>query len=540
MRVFSSSASLCDGSSTWPRSSTMPFTTVTSTSPFGASASRKISVSTLLLSVLSSPGALSPPVALCCAFAATPLACAPADCAAPVTPPAPSRVKRPALSAASLRRRLPDCWSRKYAAAAPIPAPATNVVILDTWSSPHDWVVAVLSPAYPMRARGSVAFMQANDITRDRLRRLAEADVGGAKVLSLFLNLDPREFATPPARSTEVRSLLDRAGRLVQKEAERLDHQQKESLRADLERVQAEIGNGAGTKGAHGLAVFSCSAAGLFEVLRLSEAVDHEPVISDTPYLAPLSSVDQGEQWCVVLVNRRSARLLCGSRDALEELALVEDDVHGQHEQGGWSQARYQRSVDKGVQDHLKHVAEVVFLHMKNDLPQGVIVGGPQETVTDFEAALHPYLRERLAGRIDIDVENSAIEDVRRMAGEKIAAAAREREDQALSRLAELFGSNGRAASGLDDVLGAVHEQRVEVLLVDRGFTAPGVCCPQCGFLGGAEITTCPADGTRVEPRDNVVEAAIERAITQSADVQILRDRPELASHGHVAAILRF
>jgi peptide chain release factor subunit 1 len=382
--------------------------------------------------------------------------------------------------------------------------------------------------------------MQANDITRDRLRRLAQADVGGAKVLSLFLNLDPREFATPPARSTEVRSLLDRAGRLVHKEADRLDHKQKESLRADLERVQSELGNGAGTKGAHGLAVFSCSAAGLFEMLRLPEPVDHEPVISDRPYLAPLSSVGEAGRWCVVLVNRRTARLFCGSSEALDEIALVDDGVRNQHDQGGWSQSNYQRSVDKDVQDHLKHVAEVVFLEMKSEMPEGVLVGGPQETLTDFEGTLHPYLRERLAGRIDIDVENSSAEDVRKCAAEKIAAAAREREDKALSRLAELFGSNGRAASGLNDVLGAVHEQRVEVLLVDRGFTAPGVFCPQCGFLGGAEITTCPADGTPVEPRDNVVEAAIERAITQSADVQVLRDRPELASHGHVAAILRF
>jgi peptide subunit release factor 1 (eRF1) len=382
--------------------------------------------------------------------------------------------------------------------------------------------------------------MQANDITRDRLRRLAQADVGGAKVLSLFLNLDPREFATPPARSTEVRSLLDRAGRLVQKEAERLSHEQKESLRADLERVQSELGNGAGTKGAHGLAIFSCSAAGLFEILRLSEPVDHEPVISDAPYLAPLSGIGDGGLWCVVLVNRRTARLFCGSSDALDEVALVDDQTRNKHDQGGWSQANYQRSVDKDVQDHLKHVAEVVFLEMKRKLPDGVLVGGPQETLNDFEGTLHPYLRDRLAGRIDIDVENSSIEDVRKTAAEKIAAAAREREDRALSRLAELFGSNGRAASGLNDVLAAVHEQRVEVLLVDRGFTAPGVCCPQCGFLGGEEVTTCPADGTPVERRENVVEAAIERAITQSADVHVLRDRPELASHGHVAAILRF
>jgi peptide chain release factor subunit 1 len=390
-----------------------------------------------------------------------------------------------------------------------------------------------------MRGRGSVAFMQANDITRERLRRLAEARVGDATVLSLYLNLDPREFATPPARSTEVRSLLDRAGRLV-RESQDLTHDQRESLKQDLERVASEIGNGAGTKGAHGLAIFSCSAAGLFEVLKLSEPVDHQPVISDAPYVAPLSSIGSPENWCVVLVNRRSARLFCGSREALEEVALVEDDVHRQHDQGGWSQANYQRSVDKDVQDHLKHVAEVVFLQMKASLPTGVIVGGPQETLNDFESTLHPYLRDRLAGRIDIDVENTAVEDVRRTAAERIAVVAREREDKALARLAELFGTNGRAASGLADVLGAVHEQRVEVLLVDRGYTAPGVCCPQCGFLGGEGFTECPADGTPVERRDDVVEAAIERAITQSADVHVLRDRPELASHGHIAAILRF
>src|SRR5256885_9916650 len=37
------------------------------------------------------------------------------------------------------------------------------------------------------------------------------------------------------------------------------------------------------------------------------------------------------------------------------------DEVHGQHDQGGWSQARYQRSVEKEVHDHLKRTAEVAF-----------------------------------------------------------------------------------------------------------------------------------------------------------------------------------
>ena len=85
--------------------------------------------------------------------------------------------------------------------------------------------------------------MQANDITRERLRRLAGIRGGEAKVLSLFLNLDPREFATAPARSTEVRSVLDRAARLIREDGA-LAPTARASLHADLERIQAELGKG--------------------------------------------------------------------------------------------------------------------------------------------------------------------------------------------------------------------------------------------------------------------------------------------------------
>src|SRR3954467_11841175 len=164
----------------------------------------------------------------------------------------------------------------------------------------------------------------ATDITTDRLRELAETRSEDAKVLSLFVNLDPREFATPPARQTELRSVLDRAGRLL-RERDDLTHEQKTALKQDLQRAEQELGNGAGTKGAHGLAVFASSPANLFEILRLPEPVDHEPVISNSPCLAPLSTLAAPEQWCAVLVNRRTARLFCGPADGLDEVALVKD-----------------------------------------------------------------------------------------------------------------------------------------------------------------------------------------------------------------------
>jgi peptide chain release factor subunit 1 len=383
--------------------------------------------------------------------------------------------------------------------------------------------------------------MQANDITRERLRRLAGIRAGEAKVLSLFLNLDPREFATPPARSTEVRSMLDRAARLI-REDEALGPAARASLRADVERIQAELGKGGlDARGAHGLAVFASSAADLFEVLKLSEPVDHDPVIADAPFIEPLSAIGAPERWCVLLVNRRVARLFCGPGAALEEVELIEDELRRRHDQGGLSQANYQRSIDKDVGDHLRRAAKVAFAHLQDDPPVGILIGAPNELAGDFESQLHPYLRERLAGRLDIDVEHTSADDVRRAVAPRIEQAAREREDAALARLAEAFGGgSGRAASGLPEVVAAVHEQRVEILLVEAGFAAPGVLCPACGWLGADEIGACPADGSATERLDDLVEAAVERTLTQAADVRVLRDRAELASHGRIAAVLRF
>jgi peptide chain release factor subunit 1 len=380
--------------------------------------------------------------------------------------------------------------------------------------------------------------MQVNDITPERLRRLAGVRPQDGKVLSVFVNLDPRQFATPPARDTQVRSVLDQATRLL-REQRSLPHGVREALKEDLSRVQEALTNGLDAKGAHAVAIFSSTAADLFEMLKLSEPVEHEPVISDSPFLEPLAKLGVPERWCVLLANRRVGRLFCGPSGMLEELELIEDDVHGQHSQGGWSQRNYERSVDKDVKDHLRHTAEVTFTTLREELPVGILLGGPEELVGDLEAALHPYLRERVVGRVALGVENTHADEVRAAAAEQISEAVRRRDDQALQAFAQEFARDGRAAAGLPAVLAAVTEQRVETLLVDEGFREPGVKCPRCGWLG-TEGATCPADGTPTEAFEDIVEEAVERSLTTAAAVRVLRDRPELASHGHIAAILRF
>ena len=385
--------------------------------------------------------------------------------------------------------------------------------------------------------------MQINELNETRLRELAGIHANGdSRVLSVFLNLDPAEFATPPARASEISSVIDAAHRRV-RESDGLSHDARKGLEEDVDRAASFL-RGLSPKGAHGFALFACGGADLFEAIRLPSPIETRAVINDAPFVEPLVELlGSGGNWMVVLVNRQTGRLLRGDSHHFDELPAIEDDVHGQHSQGGWSQARYQRSVDEDVMDHLKNVADAVFLRFKRASFDHLLLGGPGETRSDFEGKLHPYLRERLAGWIDIDVENSSTDDVARAARAKIDEHMAKDERDALDRLQEAVAKKGRGAAGLEPTLEALNERRVDTLLLMENFDSAGCTCPQCGSVYAATGGNCPADGTTLDCRDNVIENAMHLALEQSARVLVVRDEDnarELESHGGIAAVNRF
>jgi peptide chain release factor subunit 1 len=353
--------------------------------------------------------------------------------------------------------------------------------------------------------------MAVNTITRSRLRRLADVHPQRGRVLSVFLNLDPSEFATPAARSTAVTSVMTKAAHRVD-EADGLDHEERVALRQDVERVRERLTSyDIAENGTRAVAVYACGEVDLLEVVRLRRPVDFEVVLDRSPYLEPLVADADEEQWAVLLANRRSARLFLGDGGGLEETDRIEDDVHSQHDQGGWSQARYQRGVEKEKDDHLVHAA--------------------------VKQKLHPYLRERISGKLQLDVENSSLDDVRRAAQTAIEESRRRSEREALDRLAEGVGRGERGAAGLAAVLGALNEARVEILLIADGFRSPGGRDPETGMLHPGDQGP---DGRELEHCENIVELAVEKAIEQSAKVIKVLHHDDLGPLGGIGAVLRY
>jgi peptide chain release factor subunit 1 len=379
--------------------------------------------------------------------------------------------------------------------------------------------------------------MAANTMTRDRLRALADVHPRRGRVLSVFLNLDPSEFATPVARSSAVTSVITEAARRVE-QADGLEHDEREALKQDVQRVrEALTTSDIASNGTRAVAVYSCVLEDLLEVVSLRRPVASTVVLERTPYVEPLIADADSERWCVLLVNRRTARIFIGDGGALEETDRVEDDVHSQHDQGGWSQANFQRGVDKEKDDHLVHVAAVAFDAHKLRGFDRLLIGAPEELVNEVEHKLHPYLRERIAGRLSLDVENSAADDVRSAARAAIEDWARRSEREWLDRLTEGVGRGGRGAAGLGAVLAALNDARVEALLLGEGFRSPGGRDRETGMLYPGDEGP---DGSALEHCDDVVEAAIEKAIEQSAKIIVVRHHDDLGPLGGIGAVLRY
>jgi peptide chain release factor subunit 1 len=314
---------------------------------------------------------------------------------------------------------------------------------------------------------------------------------------------------------------------------EGLTHEERMALRDDVERVRDVLLSDVAANGTRAVAVYACGPADLLEVVRLRRPVENKVVLDRTAFVEPLVLHGTDESWLVLISNRRAARLFVVPGDALEETDRIVDDVHSQHDQGGWSQLNYQRSVEKEVHDHLVHAADVAFDLYKERGLDRVLVGGPAELLGELKGKLHPYLRERIAGKLGVDIENASLDEVRGEAGRAIEAHMRKYEREALDRLVEAVGRGGRGAAGISQVLDALNQARVETLLIAENFRAGGRRDFEAGLL-------LPEDADAGEPVDDIVEPAIEKAIEQSAAPLVVRYHDDLQPLGGIGAVLRF
>ena len=166
-------------------------------------------------------------------------------------------------------------------------------------------------------------------------------------------------------------------------------------------------------------------------------------------------------------------------------------------------------------------------------------MGGTEENVAQFQSLLPKVWQDRVAGQFAIDV-NASPTEVQERSVEIAQAVADQEREKLVEQVITAATKGGAGAIGLNDTLAALQEGRIYQLVVADGFQAPGQRCPHCGYLGVEGLEVCPFCNNELEPVQDIVNAAVRRALEQGVDTITVRNSEALARAGHIGAVLRY
>ena len=376
-------------------------------------------------------------------------------------------------------------------------------------------------------------------VTWNSLRDLAGFRAQNGCAISLYLDLDPHNTPTAATADTRVNALIDEVERSEAARRPELTHEQKEGLRGDVRRLRDYFEQEFDRDGTLGLAVFSASLDNLWIPVPLSAGVPDAVKVGRNLYLAPLVSlVGRGEGALVIFVGRERGDLYRLRAGRLEEIVEQHDETPGRHDQGGWSQSRYQRHIEKLVHDHLKEVAEHVGGQVRRLRGPRLIVVASEETRSEFENELSHDARKAIIGWTTADAHATPAELVE-LVEPLLESWRAEQETEAVERWKEEAGRNARASSGWGPTLEAASDGRIDLLLFQEGADHPAWECPACGRVG-LDGGACPLDGTAMEQREHGLDLAVHQTLAHGGTVWAIRQRQDLDPVEGIGALLRF
>jgi peptide chain release factor subunit 1 len=379
----------------------------------------------------------------------------------------------------------------------------------------------------------------ARTITSDELRDLAAFEAEKGCAVSLYLDLDPSVSPTAGDAATRLHSLLDEAAKGDGANRRDLSHDQRQGLKADFTRIQDYYEREFTREGARGLAVFIAGLDNVWRPLALTEPVRDDVKVGRTLYLAPLVPlIGRGEGAVVVVVGRERGRFYRLRGGRLEELVDHTEEQPGQHDQGGWSQARYQRHIETLVHDHLKEVAEELDRVVRRLHGPQVVVISSEETRADFDDLLSKDAAAAIVGWTHAEAHAQAPE-LLELATPVLERWRAEQEQAALERWREEAGRDGRAAAGWEQTLEAASDGRVDLLLFQDGADHPAVRCPRCGRVA-LEDGKCPLDGTSMERSEEGLDLAVHQTLIHGGSVWAVQHRQDLEPVEGIGALLRY
>ena len=356
------------------------------------------------------------------------------------------------------------------------------------------------------------------------VQRLAAIEPGPYWVLTCYLKLEPRD-------RTRGKYLIKMKNRVKETAAalsrQNLGHADREAIAADLQRVLQHLEEPNHLPRTRAIAIFASQGLDLFEALPLPHvhrsrlAVEHEPLVRE------LVALDEEFGTILVVVyDRTAARFFeVTAYDSVELTDLPAMDAsraskfHGSQQRqvmaragtpsGSAGEHNYHMRIRTEKQRFYAQIADRVFqIHRARPLA-GLLVGGVGVDAGAVIPHLHSYVHDLVMGVVKLNPKSTTKAEVR-----EAALALREERERAWERA---------HAEALKDG-------------VPEGWAVNGVD-PTLKALARGQVRTLLADGQDDDPR---IDDAVEEALRQRSQVDVLYDEKARRAVEGLAALLRF
>ncbi|HEX2694647.1 MAG TPA: hypothetical protein VHP61_02750 [Acidobacteriota bacterium] len=374
---------------------------------------------------------------------------------------------------------------------------------------------------------------------RAQIETLSSFDGGGLPATSFYLDTDKRRLSKKEIAVSFKRLLQEGRGRL---EASDLGRDKKGSLAGDLEAIAAFGAQSLGSHTPAGLAMFSCSRKGFLRALDLPHGPRNRIVFDQNFYVRPLLAIlEKYRRICVLLINRREARLYEVRMDGIKPLESLTSDVPGKVKEAGFegsASRRIERHIEAHVLEHFKKASQIAFDLFKKGRFDWLFLGYEDDVHPHLEPVLHAYLKERFKGRLKAKPSDAPAK-VLKEAIELEGRLNRDEEVEVVARLIAELERGGKACSGIKETLQRLNQFELQSLVVTHNYSREGHICPNCRFLY-LEEATCPVCLRKTDAVVDIVDEAIETAAKRACAVRQVTPPTRLDRYGKIGAFLKY
>jgi peptide subunit release factor 1 (eRF1) len=296
------------------------------------------------------------------------------------------------------------------------------------------------------------------------------------------------------------------------------------------------------------VAVFSCAAEDYFRAYPIAVPARSRVRVGDRPYVKPVADLlDSFGGYGVALVDKQGARLFYFHLGELREQEGVIGEEVRHTKRGGGSQAAGRRGGIAGQTNYAEEVADrnikdsadfAARFFSENNVRR-VLIGGTEENLKPFKASLPKTWQSLVVGTFPMSMSATHLE-----VKDKAMEVGIEAEERRKTKVVEAVITGAAKGKGgvvkMEDTLRALHDGRVQTLVIQDGLRIQGSKCRGCGFVTSHMDETCPYCGNSFEEIPDVVELAVRSVMRSGGEVEVVHLGNSLKEHEGIGALLRY